>query len=205
MSKKNFFLFLLLIKIIIGEEQYYIKIKETEYQFEFVNTEAANQIKSKLPFTITMTNLNGNEVYYYFTGETFTTNIKSVETINMGDIYLFQSNCLVLFYKTFSTSYSYTQIGRVINPSGLDTLIGSSNIEVQWIKKNTEDEKETTSDTSTKETQKEESQKETTMEDDTTSETKKVETDDNFGRFSSNENIKSNYIIWLFLVLMAYY
>ena len=205
MSKKNFLLFLLLIKIIIGEEQYYIKIKETEYQFEFVNTEAASQIKSKLPFTITMTNLNGNEVYYYFTGETFTTNIKSVETINMGDIYLFQSNCLVLFYKTFSTSYSYTQIGRVINPSGLDTLIGSSNIEVQWIKKNTEDEKETTSDTSTKETQKEESQKETTMEDDTTSETKKVETDDDFGHFSLQENIKSNYIIWLFLVLMAYY
>ena len=205
MSKKNFLLFLLLIKIIIGEEQYYIKIKETEYQFEFLNTEAANQIKSKLPFTITMTNLNGNEVYHYFTGETFTTNIKSVETINMGDIYLFQSNCLVLFYKTFSTSYSYTQIGRVINPSGLDTLIGSSNIEVQWIKKNTEDEKETTSDTSTKETQKEESQKETTMEDDTTSETKKVETDDDFGHFSLQENIKSNYIIWLFLVLMAYY
>ena len=205
MSKKNFILFLLLIKIIIGEEQYYIKIKETEYQFEFLNTEAANQIKSKLPFTITMTNLNGNEIYYYFTGETFTTNIKSVGIINMGDIYLYQSNCLVLFYKTFSTSYSYTQIGRVINPSGLDTLIGSSNIEVQWIKKNTEDEKETTSDTSTKESQKEESQKETTMEDDTTSETKKVETDDNFGRFSSNENIKSNYIIWLFLVLMAYY
>ena len=205
MSKKNFLLFLLLIKIIIGEEQYYIKIKETEYQFEFVNTEAASQIKSKLPFTITMTNLNGNEVYYYFTGETFTTNIKSVETINMGDIYLFQSNCLVLFYKTFSTSYSYTQIGRVINPSGLDTLIGSSNIEVQWIKKNTEDEKETTSDTSTKESQKEESQKVTTMEDDTTSETKKVETDDDFGHFSLQENIKSNYIIWLFLVLMAYY
>ena len=205
MSKKNFLLFLLLIKIIIGEEQYYIKIKETEYQFEFVNTEAANQIKSKLPFTITMTNLNGNEVYYYFTGETFTTNIKSVETINMGDIYLFQSNCLVLFYKTFSTSYSYTQIGRVINPSGLDTLIGSSNIEVQWIKKNTEDEKETTSDTSTKETQKEESQKVTTMEDDTTSETRKEENEEDFGGFSFNENIKSNYIIWLFLVLMAYY
>ena len=141
MSKKNFLIFLLLIKIIIGEEQYYIKIKDSEYQFEFVNSETANQIKSKLPFTITMTNLNGNEVYYFFTGEEFTTNTQSVGTINMGDIYLYQSNCIVLFYKTFSTSYTYTQIGKVINPSGLDTLIGSSNVEVQWIKKNTEDEK----------------------------------------------------------------
>ena len=200
MSKKNFLIFLLLIKIIIGEEQYYIKIKDSEYQFEFVNSETANQIKSKLPFTITMTNLNGNEVYYFFTGEEFTTNTQSVGTINMGDIYLYQSNCIVLFYKTFSTSYTYTQIGKVINPSGLDTLIGSSNVEVQWIKKNSEDKGETTSDTSTKESQKEESQNE-----DTTSETKKVETDDDFERINFHYNIKSNYIILLFIVLMAYY
>ena len=200
MSKKNFLIFLLLIKIITGEEQYYIKIKETEYQFEFVNSETANQIKSKLPFTITMTNLNGNEVYHYFTEEEFTSNTKSVGTINMGDIYLYQSNCIVLFYKTFSTSYTYTQIGKVINPSGLDTLIGSSNVEVQWIKKNSEDKGETTSDTSTKESQKEESQNE-----DTTSETKKVETDDDFERINFHYNIKSNYIILLFIVLMAYY
>ena len=77
-----------------------------------------------------MNNLNGNEVYYYFNGDSFKTNQQSVGTINQGDIYLYQTNCLVLFYKTFTTSYSYTKIGKVINPEGLDTLIGSSNVEV---------------------------------------------------------------------------
>ena len=81
-----------------------------------------------------MKNLNGNEVYYYF-DESFKTNQQSVGTINKGDIYLYQDNCLVLFYKTFTTTYTYTKIGKVINPEGLDTLIGSGNVEVMWFSK----------------------------------------------------------------------
>jgi hypothetical protein len=149
MGMKNF-LMILLISIVLGEEQYFIKINNKEYEFELKDNEAANQIKSKLPFTVTMTNLNGNEVYYQFSGESFTTNTKSVGTINMGDIYLYQSNYLVLFYKTFSTSYSYTELGKLKDPTDLDTLIGPNNVEVQWFKNNTETEdttKETTKDT----------------------------------------------------------
>ena len=148
MRMKNF-LIILLISIAIGEEKYYIKINNKEYEFELEDNEAANQIKSKLPFTVTMTNLNGNEVYYQFSGESFTTNTKSVGTINKGDIYLYQSNFLVLFYKTFSTSFSYTELGKLKDPTDLDTLIGSNNVEVQWFKNNSETDttKETTKDT----------------------------------------------------------
>ena len=140
---------MLIISIALGEEQYFIKINNKEYEFELNDNEAANQIKSKLPFTVTMTNLNGNEVYYQFSGESFTTNTKSVGTINMGDIYLYQSNYLVLFYKTFSTPYSYTELGKLKDPTDLDTLIGSNNVEVQWFKNNsdTDTTKETTKDT----------------------------------------------------------
>ena len=51
---------------ILGEEQYYIKIKDKDYKIELESRETANQIKLKLPFTISMNNLNGNEVYYNF-------------------------------------------------------------------------------------------------------------------------------------------
>ena len=77
-------------------------------------------------------------------------NSKSVGTINKGDIYLYQSNYLVLFYKSFSTPYSYTELGKLKDPTDLDTLIGSNNVEVQWFKNNSETEettKETTKDT----------------------------------------------------------
>ena len=33
---------------------------------------------------------------------------------------LFGSNCLVIFYKTFNTSYSYTKIGHIENMPDLD-------------------------------------------------------------------------------------
>ena len=147
---KKIFIITLLMNIIIGEAQYFIEINNNEFEFEFKDTEVANQIKSKLPFTVRMSNLNGNEVYYQFSGESFTKNEKSVNTINMGDIYLYQSNYLVLFYKTFSTSYSYTELGKLKDPTDLDTLIGANNVEVQWFKNNSETEdttKETTKDT----------------------------------------------------------
>ena len=99
------------------------------YLFELENTEFANQIKSKLPFTVKMKNLNGNEVYHEF-NENFKKDEKSINTINTGDIYLYQSNCLVLFYKSFSTSYKYTEIGKLKEPIQLENAIGSGDVVV---------------------------------------------------------------------------
>ena len=110
---------------------YSIKIEDKEFLFELKNTEAANQIKSKLPFSLKMKNLNGNEVYYYF-DESFKTNDKSVNNINTGDIYLYDSKCLVLFYKSFQTGYKYTEIGKLVNSDGLENTIGNKDVTVYW-------------------------------------------------------------------------
>ena len=139
-----FVLHLILNWILCDEITYYIEIGDKIFPFEFKNTKTANEIKSKIPFTIKMTNLNGNEVYYYF-NETFTTDIKSVGTINIGDIYLYQSNCLVLFYKTFTTTYSYTTIGSITNTEGLTDAIGSGSIIISW-KSSADDEDDNESD-----------------------------------------------------------
>ena len=74
-----------------------------------------------------MTKLNNNEIYYQFS-EKFTTNTKAVGTINIGDIYLYQDDFLVLFYKTFTTSYSYSEIGHLTDTNGLAEAIGNSPI-----------------------------------------------------------------------------
>ena len=182
---------ILLIANILGEDQYYIKIKDTEYQIELDQSETVNQIKSKFPLTISMTNLNGNEVYYNFDGQSFPTNQQSVGTINQGDIYLYQTNCLVLFYKTFSTSYRYTKIGKVINPEGLDTLIGSGNVEVMWfIKSEPEENPKDSSNNKSDNTDKNVDSTDNNAND-----------SDNFDNFSIGRFMKLNYLAWLFLSL----
>ena len=191
---KKIFIIVLIVKIIIGEDQYYIKLNGKEFEFEFKDTEVANQIKSKLPFTVKMTNLNGNEVYYQFSGESFTSNHKSVGTINMGDIYLYQSNYLVLFYKTFTTSYSYTEIGKLKDATGLDTIIGSSDIEVEWFKTNTETQSTTIITT------------ELTKKTEIPEKTEEPEETDEYiiPKVSFQNNIKINYIILLLLALFLF-
>ena len=195
MSLKYIFIFLL-INNILGEEQYYIKIKDKEYQIELESSETANQIKSKLPFTISMNNLNGNEVYYNF-DESFKTNQQSVGTINKGDIYLYQDNCLVLFYKTFTTTYTYTKIGKVINPEGLDTLIGSGNVEVMWFIKSEPEENPKDSANNNVDS---------TDNNDKIRDTKKISEDDenNFDNYIYGRFMKFNYFVWLFLSLIIY-
>ena len=70
-----------------------------------------------------MDELNGNEKYYYMTSS-LPTNSKRVGNIETGDIMLYGSDCLVIFYESFNTPYSYTRIGKIDNPSSLKGTVG---------------------------------------------------------------------------------
>jgi hypothetical protein len=76
-----------------------------------------------------MIELNGNEKYFDLSHH-LPANASNPVTIQNGDLMLYGSNTLVLFYKTFSTSYSYTRIGRLENPAGLATALGAGNATV---------------------------------------------------------------------------
>ena len=97
----------------------------------FNNNATATSFKAKLPITINMTELNGNEKYFDLPNS-LPANASNPVTIQNGDLMLYGSNTLVLFYKTFSTSYSYTPLGHIDNPSGLAAALGSGNLTVKF-------------------------------------------------------------------------
>ena len=94
---------------------------------------AAKALMDMLPLTLDMSELNGNEKYYYL-DTSLPTNASRPSGIKTGDIMLYGNSCLVLFYESFSTSYSYTPIGHIDDPAGLAAALGSGNVQVTFRK-----------------------------------------------------------------------
>ena len=106
-----------------------ININGVDFTVTLEDNETARELVNRLPLNIEMNELNGNEKYYYF-DESFPSNSSRIERIEKGDIMLYGSDCLVLFYESFNTSYSYTRIGKLDNPSLLDDVIGKDSVRV---------------------------------------------------------------------------
>ena len=111
-----------MLKIIIGS---------TVFTASLFQNESADALKALLPLTINMTELNGNEKYFYLPN-TLPANALQVDHIHAGDLMLYGDDCLVLFYKGFKTSYRYTKLGQVDEPSTLLDVLGKGNVTVTF-------------------------------------------------------------------------
>lgn len=90
---------------------------------------AGNAFAARLPITVTMSEMNGNEKYYYLS-DNLPTDSYRPGTIRNGDLMLYGSNCIVIFYETFTSSYSYTRLGKIMTPEGLAATLGRGNVTV---------------------------------------------------------------------------
>jgi hypothetical protein len=83
----------------------------------------ARAFAQMLPVSLDMPDLNGNEKHVRLP-RSLPTHAVRPGTIRTGDVMLYGSDTLVVFYKTFPSSYSYTRIGRVTQVDGLVEALG---------------------------------------------------------------------------------
>jgi hypothetical protein len=115
----------------IMSNQVKIKIGSSSFTATLFDNATATAFKAMLPITVKMTELNGNEKYFDLSTN-LPTSASKPGTIHTGDLMIWGSNTLVLFYKVFSTSYSYTKLGKVDDVSGLAAAVGSGNVKVTF-------------------------------------------------------------------------
>lgn len=95
-----------------------------------INT-AAQEFFEHLPMTLDMSELNGNEKYFYLDKSLYSEPEK-IGKIHNGDIMLYGDNCIVIFYKNFSTSYRYTKIGHINDASNLEEALGKGAVTLKF-------------------------------------------------------------------------
>lgn len=100
-------------------DKVYINIDNKKLEIDLENNSTASALIKLLPLELSMNDLNGNEKYVYL-DKSLPTNTYSPKHIEAGDVMLFGDNCLVIFYKSFDTSYSYSKIGHINNLPSLD-------------------------------------------------------------------------------------
>ncbi len=110
------------MQIVVGDRQFSITLESND---------TVTALTGMLPLTLDMSELNGNEKYYYL-DTALPSAPEKVGHINEGDIMLYGDSCLVVFYESFDTSYTYTKIGHIDDTSGLADTLGTGSISVSF-------------------------------------------------------------------------
>lgn len=92
---------------------------------------AASAFKAMLPLSLEMRDLHGNEKVSHLPSR-LPSNDLNPGTIRTGDLRLWDSKSVVLFYKTFPTPYRYTQLGSIDDPDGLSAAVGTRDVTIKF-------------------------------------------------------------------------
>lgn len=110
------------IQVLAGDKRYTACLYDNE---------TARAFRELLPLQVQMQELNGNEKYVYLS-QALPSDARAISTIHAGDLMLFGSDCVVLFYEDFTTSYRYTKIGALQSIEDLAEALGTGSASVTF-------------------------------------------------------------------------
>ena len=120
-----------IINSTISNNKMKIKIGEKVFIATLNDSPTATAFKAMLPLTLTMNELDNNEKYAQLPKK-LTTNASIPTSIQSGDLMMYGSSTLVLFYKSFNTTYNYTKLGQIDDINGILDGLGNDNVVVSF-------------------------------------------------------------------------
>lgn len=108
-----------------------LTVEGSVFPVRLYDNDAAKELVKRMPMELDMGELNGNEKYFYFQ-DALPTDTQSVGSIRAGDIMLYGSDCLVLFYEEFQTTFDYTRLGYLEEAEGLAEILGEGSVKVSF-------------------------------------------------------------------------
>lgn len=112
----------------------WMTVGERRFAITLTNDAAARAFVAQLPLALDMADLNGNEKHAELP-QALPVSASRPGTIRQGDLMLYGSTTLVVFYVTFDSSYAYTRLGRVDDPEGLAQALGPRAVRLHFSNK----------------------------------------------------------------------
>jgi hypothetical protein len=111
-------------------KKFQIEVGGKTFDGTFATTEAAEELASRLPLTLDMSELSGNEKYFE-TDKDFPGNEEVPSELHAGEVWIYSKDYIVLFYKDHANpGYSYQFAGSLDDPTGLAKAVGSGSVRV---------------------------------------------------------------------------
>ena len=108
-----------------------MKIGDKAYSVVLNDNNTTKALREILPMTVKMSEFNGNEKYYLL-HNSLPSRPEHIGQIKSGDVMLFGDDSLVVFYKDFKTTYSYTRIGHIENAADLEQTLGRGSVTISF-------------------------------------------------------------------------
>jgi hypothetical protein len=116
------------------ESHMWMTVGDRRFAITLSDNAAARAFAAQLPVMLDMSDHNGNEKHAQLPRALPTDEMRP-GTIHAGDLMLYGTDTIVVFYLTFNSSYSYTRLGRVDDPGDLAEVLGRGAVRIEFSKK----------------------------------------------------------------------
>ncbi|UST92468.1 cyclophilin-like fold protein [Pseudomonas siliginis] len=109
----------------------WMTVGEHRFAIALEDNPSTRQLLTRLPLSLNMSDLHSNEKYATVQPPLPTQPYRP-GTIHTGDFLLYGDDTLVVFYKTFDSSYRYSRLGRIERPQDLAEVLGRGDVRLTF-------------------------------------------------------------------------